>query len=149
MRLAGQLPHIACCDGRIDPEKIFGLSRAELNEDTDAITVRNAGGRAEFAVRDLLVLDTLVGLKDVIVLHHTDCGLTHITDEELRKAVKGKVPRKESEIDNMKFGEIANLEEAVQTDVKFLKSSPYLKEELKVHGYIFDLKTGLLQTVVE
>ena len=41
-----------------------------------------------------------------------------------------------------------SLEEAVQTDVKFLKSSPYFKESLKVHGYIFDIKTGSLQTVV-
>jgi len=42
-----------------------------------------------------------------------------------------------------------SLEETVKTDVKFLKSSPYFREELKVHGYIFDIKTGLLQTVVE
>lgn len=86
----------------------------------------------------------------------------------MRKAVKEKVSGRDSELDNMKFGEIAkyethiqslvlpklmafccSLEETVQEDVKFLKASPYFKEELKVYGYIFDIKTGLLQTVVE
>lgn len=68
--------------------------------------IRNAGGRASDAVRSLLTLDAIAGLKTIAVVHHTDCGTTLVPDEEVREMLRKRAPDRKEEIEKMTFGEI-------------------------------------------
>ncbi|MCJ1415925.1 hypothetical protein MMC32_002260 [Xylographa parallela] len=80
-----------------------------------------------------------------------DCGATHFTEESMKKQAKGRVSGHDEEINSMHFGEIVggDLERSVREGVEFLRTSPFVKKELKLHGYVIDVVTGKLQTVVE
>ncbi|KAF2245698.1 hypothetical protein BU26DRAFT_568255 [Trematosphaeria pertusa] len=68
-------------DQRVHPEEFLGLQRG------DVPVIRNAGGRARRAVLDAAFLDALITITDIIVIHHTNCGLTLMTDEKVSKAL--------------------------------------------------------------
>ena len=68
--------------------------------------IRNAGGRASDALRSIIALDAIGNTDTVIVVHHTDCGMTHMPDSSVRKMLKERAPELEKEIDGMTFGEI-------------------------------------------
>lgn len=115
--------------------------------------IRNAGGRALDALRSLVVLDNLLGLSAVLVVHHTDCGLTNVSNEAIRKWLKertGPGSGHRHEIEGMEFGEIANkdFEASLKEDVELLRASPLLREGLVVKGFLFDLKTGKVEEKV-
>jgi len=129
---------ISCVDPRIIPEEFGLFSREEY------IVVRNAGGRAEPAIRDISVLCSMAKITDLIVIHHVDCGMTHLTNDAIRKSLKS-AGLGDEKLDTMEFGEILDLKQSVIDDVEFLKSSPYISKEIKVHGYVMDLlKSGSL-----
>ncbi|PKK49338.1 hypothetical protein CI102_5386, partial [Trichoderma harzianum] len=111
--------------------------------------VRNAGGRASEALRSLICIDHLLGVGAVIVIHHTDCGLTHLRNDFLHSSLTQKAPENTAEIAKMDFLEILDLKASVVEDMKILKDSPYLRKDLKVYGYVYDIKTGKLQDVKE
>jgi len=77
----------------------------------------------------------------------TDCGQTHVLDEEVRKAVRTRRPELADEVESMSFGEITDLEGSVVEDIKLLKTSPLLPADIEVLGYVLDLETGLLKEV--
>ena len=92
---------VSCFDARIHPNDFFGIKPGEAN------ILNNAGGRVDGdAIRSLVVLDSIAGVSTVIVIHHTDCGLTHSTDGEIKEKLTKKAPEYAKEIDTMKFGEI-------------------------------------------
>ncbi|KAH8651530.1 carbonic anhydrase [Tricladium varicosporioides] len=132
---------LSCCDPRVLPEKIFGGIGMKASE------IRNAGGRAGPALRSILCLDHLVGVGTVVVIHHTDCGLTHLRNDRIRDSLAGKAPNRVNEISRIDFGEILDLKGSVVEDMKLLKESPYLSKDLKVVGYVYDIKTGKLEEV--
>jgi carbonic anhydrase len=72
----------------------------------EVAVLRNAGGRAKKALKDILLLDSLLNISEIAVVHHTDCGGTLYKDEQIRAQLKEKVPGHENEIDSMYFGEI-------------------------------------------
>src|ERR1700738_1039597 len=77
-----KLAVLACMDARLDPNKILGL------EEGDAHVIRNAGGVAtDDAIRSLVISQRLLGTQEIILIHHTDCGMLTFTDDE----VKGKI----------------------------------------------------------
>ncbi|EHL03210.1 hypothetical protein M7I_0723 [Glarea lozoyensis 74030] len=90
---------ISCCDPRIIPEE-FGLFKRE-----EYVVVRNAGGRAEPAIRDICVLSTMTEITDVVVIHHSDCGMTHLTNDAIRSSMKSRGLGDEK-LDTFEFGEI-------------------------------------------
>ncbi|KAL6792225.1 carbonic anhydrase [Trichoderma sp. SZMC 28013] len=140
-----------CIDFRASAEAFLGMKGHE------AFVVRIPGGRITTSLQSLLFVDTLTGgqaIKDVVIIHHFDCGCTHITDDIIKSALKAKSPELGAEIDKMAFGTYPgkNLQQhinTVETDIKFLKDSPLVREELKerVHGYVFDLQSGKLVAV--
>ncbi|PTB68147.1 carbonic anhydrase [Trichoderma citrinoviride] len=111
--------------------------------------IRNAGGRASEALRSIICVDQMLGVGAVIVIHHTDCGLTHLRNDSLHKALTEKASGNADEIAKMDFGEILDLKASVVEDVKILKENPYLRRDLKVYGYVYDIKTGKLEEVKE
>ena len=95
---------ISCFDKRINPRQFF-----QFTEPGEAFVLANAGGRVDNdTLRTLIVLDNVIGIKTVMIVHHTDCGLTHVTDEKIRTQLKERNPENAGEVEELKgwFGEI-------------------------------------------
>ncbi|KAH8658336.1 carbonic anhydrase [Xylariales sp. PMI_506] len=134
---------VTCVDPRCVPERFLGLTP----EDGVGV-LRNACGHIPLALNDILALDHLIKLSNVIIIHHTDCGASHFKTVNIRKELKERLPNN-TDIDSMTFGDFEDLEQSVLEDVKFLKNSPLVRKELteNVHGFTWDLKTGLLKSL--
>src|SRR5262245_54565958 len=100
-------------DARLDPARFLGL------EEGDAHVIRNAGGRAADALRALIVAQHLLGTREVLVIHHTDCGMLKYTDAEIESKLEKRLGRKAG----MSFHTSRGLEQAVREDVKTLRNS--------------------------
>lgn len=110
--------------------------------------VRNIGGRTDRAITDIVGLDSVFGIKQVMVVHHTDCGMTLATDEQMRRVTKGRMPEQyHKEVDEWKFGEIKDLKQSVVEDMQVLKDNPFVRDEIIVRGFIFDIEDGSLSEV--
>jgi carbonic anhydrase len=143
----GDLPmppgrHVAvltCMDARLDPAKFLGLSEG------DAHVIRNAGGRADWsAIRSLAISQALLGTKEVVVIHHTECGMLTFSNADLRKTLREKYHSETSDRDFLPF---TNLEQSVRDDVETIRESPLVSKDAPVHGFVYDVKTGRLEAV--
>jgi carbonic anhydrase len=130
---------VACMDARLDPAKALGL------QEGDAHVIRNAGGRAADAMRSLVISEQLLGTNEVIVLHHTDCGMLTFDNATLQGICRERLDADASHIDFLPFGD---LEQSVRDDVELIRSSPLIPNDVAVHGFIYDVKTGKLNEVV-
>jgi len=86
-----------------------------------------------------------IGVRDVAVIHHTDCGMTHFSSESLRQKIKQDNPDDSvvaKLVDEMDFDHIEDLEASVKSDVKYLREHALVKKETKITGWIYDIKTG-------
>ena len=143
----GNLPmpparHVAvltCMDARLLPSRFLGL------EEGDAHVIRNAGGRAsDDAIRSLAISQQLLGTNEVVVIHHTDCGMLTFSNEDLRKKLKQELNANAEHIDFLPF---KDLEQSVRDDVATIKNSPLLLKNIEVSGFIYDVKSGRLLPV--
>ncbi|EGV60943.1 carbonic anhydrase [Yamadazyma tenuis] len=129
---------VICMDARIDPAKALGL------EEGDAHVIRNAGGRATDALRSVIISQRLLGTREIVVIHHTDCGMLTFTDESLRKQL---VSEADENVDHFAFLPFNDLEKSVVDDVKFFKKNS-LVLDVPVSGYVYDVKTGAINKVI-
>ena len=127
---------LVCMDARIDPARALGL------EEGDAHVIRNAGGRAADALRSLIISQQLLGTREVVVIHHTDCGMLTFTDPQLREKLKAEL----GQDTDLAFLSFADVEGSVREDVAALRSSPLLLR-VPVRGFVYDVKTGALRDV--
>lgn len=134
---------VSCCDPRCLPEEFFMLEKG-----FEYSIVRNAGGRTSEALRSIVCMDTLIGLEAVIVVHHTDCGLTHLTNASIRASLLSKDSSLEHSVSKMDFGEIIDIPAAVREDVSFLKDSPLIDSSIPIYGCVYDIATGLVSEVL-
>jgi len=128
---------VACMDARLDPARVLGL------EEGDAHVVRNAGGRAADAVRSLVISQQLLGTREVVVIHHTDCGMLTFTDEQLRRKVRDELGA-ETDIAFLSFSDV---EQSVRDDIAAIRESRLLLKGVPVTGFVYDVKTGRLRPV--
>ncbi|KAM0805785.1 carbonic anhydrase [Usnea florida] len=137
---------LTCADPRCIPERFLGLGTD--NRKLDAVIMRNVCGHAAPALNDIIALDHFLGFTDIMVIHHTDCGSLHFTDEQVRETIRKRGPNDKS-VDAATFGAIKNLEQSVRDDLAVIRGYPLLRKELadRSHGYIYDIKTGLLNPV--
>ena len=132
---------LTCMDARVMPQEVFGISTG------DAHVIRNAGGRAdEGAIRSLIISHQLLGTREFFVVHHTDCGMLTFTDAELQAKLTETTGQDASGIT---FHSFSDLDQSVRDDVQTIRSNPFLPDEIPVHGFVFDVKTGLLRPVDE
>ncbi|KAL7813693.1 carbonic anhydrase [Trichoderma aethiopicum] len=128
---------LTCMDARLDPAKFLGL------EEGHAHVYRNAGGRAAEALRSLIISQQALGTREVVVIHHTDCGMLIIKEEEFREAVKKNTGE---DVSHIPFLTIKDLQESVRTDVELLRKNSAILD-VPITGYIYDVKTGRINKV--
>jgi carbonic anhydrase len=129
---------VACMDARLDPAKALGL------EEGDAHVIRNAGGRAADALRSLVISQRLLGTKEILVVHHTDCGMLTFDNPTLYGICREDLGTDASDIDFLPF---SDLEQSVREDVEVIRSSPLIARGTPVTGFIYDVKTGRIREV--
>ena len=128
-----RLAVVACMDARLIPNEVLGL------DEGDAHVIQNAGGRAQDALRSLVISQRLLGTNEVIVIHHTDCGMLTFSNEDLHGKVKEDLGADASDIDFLPFGDV---EQSVRDDVEVLRSSPLIDDGTTIRGFVYDVKTG-------
>jgi carbonic anhydrase len=129
---------VTCMDARLDPARMLGL------EEGDAHVIRNAGGRADDAIRSLVISQQLLGTREIVVIHHVDCGMLSFTDDQLRQKLHDDLG-----VDtDVPFLSFPDLERSVRDDLAALRSSPLLLKDIPIRGFIYDVHTGRLSEVV-
>ncbi|KAF4637924.1 hypothetical protein G7Y89_g147 [Cudoniella acicularis] len=140
------VPHVivlTCIDPRCKPEYFLNLQSGD-----GVLVMRNICGHVNPALNDILALDSFLTIKDILIIHHTDCGASHFTDAGIREDLKKRLPG-HAELDTMGFGAINDLEQSVKDELKILRASPLVRRELaeRAAGFVFDIKTGELTPV--
>ena len=133
-----QVAVVACMDARLIPTRALGLNEG------DAHVIRNAGGRAQDAIRSLVISERLLGTKEVLVIHHTHCGMLTFSNDDLYAKVQEDLGTDASDIDFLPF---PDLEQSVRDDVQFLKDSPLIPDDISVRGFVYDVKDGKVTEV--
>lgn len=137
---ARQVAVVTCMDARLHPEKFLGLDVG------DAHVIRNAGGRVSGdAIRSLVISQRLLGTTEVVVIHHTDCGMLTFSNEDLVAKIKEDLGADASGHDFLPF---KDLEESVIEDVEALRSSELIPDDIAVTGAIYEVETGQVKEVV-
>ena len=124
---------VTCLDGRIDPLALLGLRPGDAN------VLRNAGARVtDDVLRSLVVSRHLLGVRETMLIGHTDCGLEGRTNEELHAALPGA-----EELDFLPFADVA---ESVREGVRRIRATPLLAE-VETSGWVYEVETGRLREV--
>jgi carbonic anhydrase len=131
---------LTCMDARLDPAKALGLKEG------DAHVIRNAGGRASGdALRSLVISEQLLGTREVVVIHHTDCGMQTFTNDSLRSQLRESFGEESGHIDFLPFSDV---EQSVREDVEAIRGDPFIPAGIDISGFVYDVKTGRLERVV-
>jgi carbonic anhydrase len=129
---------VACMDARVMPALILGLKEGEAH------VIRNAGGVVtDDEIRSLAISQRLLGTEEIILIHHTDCGMLTFNDDEFRRAIQedtGIKPTWSAEA----FGD---LEEDVRQSIARIKASPFIPNKDSVRGFVYEVETGRLREV--
>ena len=129
---------VACMDARLDVHKILGL------EEGDAHVIRNAGGViTDDEVRSLTISQRLLGTREVILIHHTDCGMLTFSDDELKAQIHEEVGLKP----HFSMESFSDLEEDVRQSIARIKASPFVPHKESVRGFVYEVETGGLREV--
>ena len=129
---------VACMDARLNPYGALGLHEG------DAHVIRNAGGVVtDDEIRSLAISQRLLGTTEIILIHHTDCGMLTFSDEEFRAQVQEETGIKP----HWSCETFADLEEDVRQSIARIKSSPFIPRKESVRGFIYDVETGRLDEV--
>ena len=130
---------LVCMDARIDPAKALGL------EEGDAHVIRNAGGLAtDDAIRSLVISHQLLGTREFVIIHHTDCGMLTFTNEVIRDQLQRDLGADASAIDFLPF---SDLDASVRGDLATIRSSPLIPRDIPVRGFVYDVRSGALREV--
>ena len=132
---------VACMDARLKVGDLLGL------DEGDAHVIRNAGGLvSEDALRSLVISQHLLGTNEVILIHHTDCGMLTFADDDLFDKVEENVGKRPS-ADDFEPGTFGDLEVHVRESVETVRNYPFLLHTDSVRGFVYDVKTGRLNEV--
>ena len=129
---------LACMDARLNPYGILGL------QEGDAHILRNAGGVVtDDEIRSLAISQRLLGTEEIILIHHTDCGMLTFTDDEFKRAVQDDVGIKPE----WAAEAFDDLDDDVRQSVARIKASPFIPRRDAVRGFVYEVETGRLREV--
>ena len=135
---ARKIAVLACMDARLNPYGLLGLSEG------DAHVIRNAGGViTDDEVRSLAISQRLLGTEEIMLIHHTDCGMLTFGDDDFRRQVQhdtGVKPEWPAEA-------FDDLDEDVRQSIARIKSSPFIPNKDNVRGFVYEVETGRLREV--
>jgi carbonic anhydrase len=129
---------VACMDARLDVHGLLGL---ELG---DAHVIRNAGGVVtEDEIRSLAISQRLLGTEEIILIHHTECGMLMITDDSFRTDLQRETGIKPT----WSPESFTDLDDDVRSSIGRIKGSPFIPHKESVRGFVYDVHTGRLREV--
>ena len=129
---------VACMDARLHPTKALGL------EEGDAHVIRNAGGViTDDEIRSLAISQNLLGTEEIILIHHTDCGMLTFTDKEFAEKLENETGRT-PEFDAHAF---RDPDEDIRQAIGKIKDSPFIPHKESVRGFVYEVETGRLREV--
>jgi carbonic anhydrase len=138
-RPAAGVAIVACMDSRID---LFGLLGLPVG---DAHVIRNAGGIVtDDVIRSLLISQRLLGTTEVMLIHHTDCGLLTFHDDELAAQVEADTGVRPP----FALGAFADVDDSVRESINRVRTSPLLPARNAVRGFVYEVESGRLRGVV-
>jgi carbonic anhydrase len=129
---------VTCMDSRIDTFRIFGLTSGEAH------IVRNAGGIVtDDVLRSLVLSQRLLQTREVILMHHTNCGLHKLDEPALRASIAAETGAEPP----YAFGSFADVDAAVRSAIARVREHPHLPHRDNVRGFVYDVETGELREV--
>ena len=124
---------VACMDARLNPYGLLGL------QEGDAHVIRNAGGVVtDDEIRSLAISQRLLGTEEIILIHHTGCGMLTFTDDEFKRQVQeetGIKPEWAAEA-------FSDLEEDVRQSAARIQASPFIPRKESIRGFVYEVETG-------
>jgi len=129
---------VACMDARLNVYAILGLG------DGEAHVIRNAGGViTDDEIRSLAISQRLLGTREIILIHHTDCGMLTFTDDAFKRSIQDETGVKPS------WGaeSFPDVDEDVRQSIARIKASPFVPHKDAIRGFVFDVATGRLNEV--
>lgn len=130
---------VTCMDSRIDVHRMLGV------EEGDVHVIRNAGGAvSDDVIRSLLISQRLLGTREVMVIHHTNCGMQSFTDDAMKRQIEVEIGVRPP----FALEAFSDLEGDVRQSVARIKTSPFVQHKDNVRGFVYDVGRGTLSEVV-
>jgi carbonic anhydrase len=135
---ARKIAILACMDARLNPYGVLGLSEG------DAHVIRNAGGVVtDDEIRSLAISQRLLGTEEIILIHHTDCGMLTFTDDQFKASIEAEIGIKPE----WAAEAFPDLDADVRQSIARIQASPFIPRKDSVRGFVYDVHTGTLREV--
>jgi carbonic anhydrase len=135
---ASHVAVVACMDARLNPYGVLGLSEG------DAHIIRNAGGVVtDDVIRSLTISQRLLGTSEIILIHHTDCGMLTFHDDDVKAQIEADTGIRPP----FALEAFPDLEGDVRQSIARIKASPYIPNKGSIRGFIYEVETGRLVEV--
>jgi carbonic anhydrase len=129
---------VACMDARLNVYALLGLQEGQAH------VIRNAGGVvSDDVLRSLVISQRLLGTREVILVHHTDCGMLTFTDDQVKADIEADVGLRP----HFALEAFSDLERDIRQSIARIKASPFVPNKDSIRGFIYDVTTGQLQEV--
>jgi carbonic anhydrase len=129
---------LCCMDARVIPSRILGL------EPGDGHVIKNAGGVVtDDAIRSISLSQNLLGTDEIVVIQHTDCGMSTFTDEEYAERLERETGQRPA----WSAQAFSDLDQSVRDSVQTLRESPFIPHTDAIRGFVYDVETGALREV--
>ncbi len=129
---------VACMDARLDVYRALGINEGEAH------VIRNAGGVVtDDEIRSLTISQRLLGTTEIILIHHTDCGMLTFTDDEFKREIQNEIGQKPE----WAAESFPDVEEDVRQSLARIRNSPFITKTSSLRGFVFDVATGRLTEV--
>lgn len=130
---------LACMDARLDVYRVLGIKEGESH------VIRNAGGVVtDDEIRSLAISQRLLGTTEIILIHHTDCGMLTFTDDDFKRSIQDEIGIKP----NWAAESFPDIDEDVRQSLKRIENSPFVTATTSLRGFVFDVATGKLNEVL-
>ncbi|CAN5616627.1 MAG: carbonic anhydrase [Actinomycetota bacterium] len=133
-----QIAVVACMDARLNVYGMLGL------EEGDAHVIRNAGGViTDDEIRSLVISQRLLGTREIVLIHHTDCGMLTFTDDEVKAQIQEDVGIKPE----FALESFSDIDKDVRQSLARIQNSPFIPHKDSVRGFVYEVETGRLREV--
>ena len=135
---ARKIAVVACMDARLNPYPILGLQLG------DAHVIRNAGGViTDDEIRSLAISQHLLGTEEIMLIHHTDCGMLTFSDQDFANKLEAETGQRPA----WEARSFSDLDQDVRDSIQRIKDSPFVPRKDSVRGFVYEVETGTLREV--